>query len=124
MIVNQVAYTVVVRLATAGSAQAVTGGPHGSPGLTVYSNAFLLMMVPHAIITVSLATATLPSVSRLAAEGDLVRVRSEMARTMRLALSIIVPFAAGLAVVGPARSARSSSAGGRPAATPLPSGTR
>ncbi len=102
VIVNQVAYTVVVRLATAGSAQAVTGGPHDSPGLTVYSNAFLLMMVPHAIITVSLATATLPSVSRLAAEGDLDRVRSELARTMRLALSIIVPFAAGLAVLGPA----------------------
>ena len=92
-------------------------------GCTVYSNAFLLMMVPHAIITVSLATAMLPSVSRLAAEGDLVRVRSELARTMRLALSIIVPFAAGLAVLGPAVGTILVG-WGRPAATPLPSGTR
>jgi putative peptidoglycan lipid II flippase len=102
VIVNQIAYTVVVRLASAGSARAVTGGPADSPGYTVYSNAFLLMMVPHAIITVSLATATLPAVSRLAADAQLEQVRSHLAGTMRLALSVIVPIAAGLAALGPA----------------------
>jgi putative peptidoglycan lipid II flippase len=101
VIVNQIAYTVVVRLASAGSARAVTGGPADSPGYTVYSNAFLLMMVPHAIITVSLATATLPAVSRLAADARFDRVRSELAGTMRLALSLIVPIAAGLVALGP-----------------------
>jgi putative peptidoglycan lipid II flippase len=59
------------------------------------------MMVPHAIITVSLATATLPAVSRLAADGRFDRVRSELAGTMRLALSVIVPIAAGLVALGP-----------------------
>jgi putative peptidoglycan lipid II flippase len=102
VIVNQIAYTVVVRLASAGSARAVTGGTADSPGYTVYSNAFLLMMVPHAIITVSLATATLPAVSRLAADAQLEEVRSHLAGTMRLALSVIVPIAAGLAALGPA----------------------
>jgi putative peptidoglycan lipid II flippase len=102
VIVNQIAYTVVVRLASAGSARAVTGGPADSPGYTVYSNAFLLMMVPHAIITVSLATATLPAVSRLAADAQLEQVRSQLAGTMRLALSVIVPIAAALAALGPA----------------------
>jgi putative peptidoglycan lipid II flippase len=101
VVVNQIAYTVVVRLASAGSARAVTGGPADSPGYTVYSNAFLLMMVPHAIITVSLATATLPAVSRLAAEAKFAQVRSHLAGTMRLALSVIVPIAAGLVALGP-----------------------
>jgi putative peptidoglycan lipid II flippase len=67
VIVNQVAYTVVVRLASTGT---VGGHGHGT-GYTVYSNAFLLTQVPHSIITVSLATAMLPLLSRYAAEQDL-----------------------------------------------------
>ena len=39
-------------------------------GYTVYSNSFLLVMVPHAVITVSLATAVLPRLSAYAAEGS------------------------------------------------------
>ena len=56
------AYTVVARLASGGSAQ------DGS-GYTVYSQAFLVTQVPHAIVTVSLATAVLPLLSRAAADG-------------------------------------------------------
>ncbi|CAN5376903.1 hypothetical protein BH09ACT12_BH09ACT12_33490 [soil metagenome] len=62
VIVNQVAYTVVVRLASSGP---VGGGP--GTGYTVYSSAFLIVMVPHSIITVSLATAILPRLSARAA---------------------------------------------------------
>ena len=68
VIVNQVAYVVVVRLASGGTA----GGGDGT-GITIYSNAFLIVMVPHAIITVSLATAILPRMSAQAAESDLRR---------------------------------------------------
>ena len=66
MIVNQVAYTVVVRLASSGTADASDG-----TGYTIYSSAFLLVMAPHAIITVSLATAVLPRLSASAADGRL-----------------------------------------------------
>ena len=56
VVVNQIAYTVVVRLASSGTANAVTqtGGDAGT-GYTIYSSAFLVMMVPHSIATVSLA---------------------------------------------------------------------
>ena len=68
VVVNQVAYTVVVRLASSGTAEAATacgaGGGDAGTGYTIYSGAFLLVMVPHSIATVSLATATLPRLSR------------------------------------------------------------
>jgi putative peptidoglycan lipid II flippase len=103
VIVNQLAFYVMVHRATSGTAQ-VAGGAEDASGFTVYANAFLFTQVPHSIVTVSLATATMPLVSRLAADGLLGRVATEMAQTLRLVLSIIVPFAIALVVLGPAMS--------------------
>ena len=66
VLVNQIAYPVVVRLASGGTADGGDG-----TGYTVYSSTFLLVMVPHSIVTVSLATAILPLLSARAAAGDL-----------------------------------------------------
>jgi putative peptidoglycan lipid II flippase len=103
VVVNQIAYTVVVRLASSGTAQAATacgiGAGEAGTGYTIYSGAFLLVMVPHSIATVSLATATLPRLSEHAAEGDLRAVARQVASTTRTALALIVPFALLLPVV-------------------------
>lgn len=100
VIVNQLAFYVMVHLATSGPAD-ITNGVSPSSGFTVYSNAFLFTQVPHSIVTVSLATATMPLISRLAADGRLGDVAAEMASTLRLVLAIIVPFAVALFVLGP-----------------------
>ncbi len=110
VIVNQVAYTVVVRLASGGTAHSVCeqvarhhhhhahAVQHAADatGYTVYAAAFLFVMVPHAIITVSLATAILPRLSAKAADGDLAGLAATLAGTLRTALSVVVPFAFGL----------------------------
>ena len=94
--VNQVALMVVNRLATS-----ATAGGHGA-GVTVYANAHLLWILPHSLITVSLATAMLPNASRLAAQGDLGGVAAEYTKTVRLAMVAIVPATvAFLALSGP-----------------------
>src|SRR4051812_5681352 len=97
VVVNQIAYTVVVRLASSGTADAAAacGAGLGSDGTgyTIYSGAFLLVMVPHSIATVSLATATLPRLSRSAADDDLPGVARQVASTTRTALALILPFA-------------------------------
>ncbi|WP_145978736.1 murein biosynthesis integral membrane protein MurJ [Granulicoccus phenolivorans] len=85
--VNQLVLVVVDRLATS-----ATAGGSGA-GLTVYNNAYLMFVLPHSLITVSLATAMLPSASRLAANGDLAGVREETLRTIRLATSLVLPAA-------------------------------
>ncbi|HMR49188.1 MAG TPA: murein biosynthesis integral membrane protein MurJ [Arachnia sp.] len=94
--VNQLALMIVNRLATSATA---TG--HGA-GANVYANAHLIWILPHSLITVSLATAMLPNASRLAAAKKMGDVATEMTKTIRMALIVIVPAAAAfIALAGP-----------------------
>lgn len=94
--VNQVALIVVQRLATSATASG------DGAGLLTYNNAHLLWILPHSLITVSLATAMLPNASRLAAAGDRAAVAQEFTKTTRLALIVIVPATVVfLALAGP-----------------------
>ncbi|WBQ05523.1 murein biosynthesis integral membrane protein MurJ [Kribbella sp. CA-293567] len=91
--VNQVTLVVVTQLAIAGSASEGTGS---KAGLVAYSTAMLIILVPHGIVTVSLATAALPQMSSLAAEGDVTEVARLSARSIRQTLAIVVPSAAAM----------------------------
>lgn len=93
--VNQVALMVVNRLATS-----ATAGGAGA-GANVYANAHLMWILPHSLITVSLATAMLPNASRLAAAKNYPAVAREATTTMRLALILLVPAAAGFFALAP-----------------------
>ncbi|WP_457205571.1 murein biosynthesis integral membrane protein MurJ [Nocardioides sp. P5_C9_2] len=88
VVVNQLAYLVVTRLASSGT---VDGGGTGN---TVYSSSFLIMMVPHAIITVSLTTAILPRLSGYASDARLADMGRTLGSTLRTALVVVLPFAA------------------------------
>jgi putative peptidoglycan lipid II flippase len=94
VIVTQAAYLVVVRLASGGTADGGDG-----TGLTVYSSSLLIMMVPHSIVTVSLATAILPRLSAYAHEDRLGELGSTVGSTLRTALALVLPFAVVLPVV-------------------------
>ena len=101
VVVNQIAYTVVVRIASSGTVQHATScAPSGQgTGYTVYSGAFLLAMVPHSIITVSLATAMLPRLSAYAADGALGALGDAVSATLRSTYALVLPLAALLPVV-------------------------
>src|SRR5215216_1362185 len=91
--VNQVTLVVVTRLAIAGTASNDAGA---KAGLFAYSTAMLIILVPHGIVTVSLATAALPQMSALAADGDVTEVARLSARSIRQTLAIVVPAAAAM----------------------------
>ncbi len=102
VVVNQIAYTVVVRLASSGTVDSAGGSVQGAgegTGYTIYSNSFMLTQVPHAIITVSLATAMLPLLSSYAAEGSLSRIGEAVSSTLRSAYALVIPAAAFLALM-------------------------
>jgi putative peptidoglycan lipid II flippase len=106
VVVNQLAYLVVVRLASGATAEVARGAVDQAAGQTVYSNAMLLMMVPHSIITVSLATALLPQLSAHVGRGDVRAVAGELAYAIRTCLAVIAPVAITLLFVsGPLVSA-------------------
>jgi putative peptidoglycan lipid II flippase len=94
VVVNQIAYFVVVRLASGG-----TAGSGEGTGYTVYSYTFLIVMVPHSVVTVSLATAILPRLSACASDGDLPELGRTLGMAMRSALAVVVPFALLLPLV-------------------------
>ncbi len=99
VLATQVSYFVITRLATGSSTEAALTGGEAS-GVVAYQSAFLVSQVPHAVITVSLVTATMPMLSRLAADGRLDQVRAETLSTLRLVLVAIAPLAAAAACLG------------------------
>jgi putative peptidoglycan lipid II flippase len=103
VVVNQIAYTVVVRIASHGTIAGAgqSGSSSHGTGYTVYSYAFQLAMVPHAIITVSLATAVLPRLSALAADRDLRGLGDAVSATLRSTYALVLPAVALLPVVAP-----------------------
>lgn len=99
VLVNQVTYLFITRLATQANVNAA-GADAVAAGLTTYQKAHLVFMLPHSVITVSIVTALLPALSRVAHDGRLGQVGADVARTMRMVAALIVPVAAVLAVNG------------------------
>jgi putative peptidoglycan lipid II flippase len=99
--VSQVAYWLTTRLATTVSERAARAGIGHGVGYTAYANAQLLWIVPHGIVTVSLATMLMPRVSGAAAEGGTARVRAYVSRGLRVNAAAIVPCAFFFLALGP-----------------------
>lgn len=97
VLLTSIAQVVVSRLASDATV-AVKDLP--GAGMTAYQNAYLIWILPHSLLTVSLATAMLPSASRLAAAHDLAGVAAETTRTLRLATTFLLPASVGLLVLG------------------------
>lgn len=75
------------------------------PGKIEYSSAFLIFMLPHSLVTVSLVTALFTRMSRSAAAGDLREVRADVDRGLRLTAIATVPATVGAFVLGFAATA-------------------
>ena len=100
VIVNQAGYVVITRLATLANVNATDAGLVAA-GLTTYQKANLVFMLPHSVITVSIVTALLPGLARIAHAGQLRQVADDVASAMRLVAALLVPVVAALIVVSP-----------------------
>ncbi|MEU9099779.1 murein biosynthesis integral membrane protein MurJ [Streptomyces sp. NPDC048361] len=100
VVCNQLAYWVVTRLSTTAGTEASHQGIEGA-GYTAYTNAYVLWMVPHGIVTVSLITALMPKMSRASADGDLAQVRRDLSYGLRTCAAVIVPAACALFALAP-----------------------
>jgi putative peptidoglycan lipid II flippase len=99
VLVNQATYLVVTRLATQANVNASASDAIAA-GLTTYQKAHLVFVLPHSVITVSIVTAMLPALSRLAHDGRLQDVGRSVASTMRIVAALITPIAAVLVACG------------------------
>jgi putative peptidoglycan lipid II flippase len=94
VLANQLAYLVVVRLAS----DAFEATPERNYASYVY--AFLLWQLPHAVVAVSVITGLLPRMSRAAADGRTADLRASLNRGLRLTVAVLVPAAAVFVVLG------------------------
>ena len=99
IVANQIAFITINRIATKGTLDGATEGK-AAAGSTVYGLGFLISQLPHGVITVSLATAVIPTLAGLAADRHYRRFRIELGRTVRIALSIVAPVAVALLCLG------------------------
>jgi len=99
VLVNQATYVVITRLATQANVNAAAAGA-AAAGLTTYQKAHLVFLLPHSVITVSVVTAMLPALSRVAHDGRLDQVGRDIAKTMRAVAALIVPVAMVLIING------------------------
>ena len=102
--VSTVGFIITSRILTyAGQAGSLAGLE--VPGKISYSNAFLIFMLPHSLVTVSLVTALFTRMSRAAGAGDLDEVSADVDRGMRLTAVATVPATVGAFVLGFAATA-------------------
>jgi putative peptidoglycan lipid II flippase len=97
---NQVSFIVHSRLATTANVLAEAEGL-AAAGITTYQKAYLIFFLPHSIVTVSLVTALLPGLSRVAHAHQLGMVSTALTDTIRTVTALVVPITAILMPLAP-----------------------
>src|SRR5436305_7701851 len=93
VVVSQIALLVVLALAQA-------AGKHAGPGPMIFNNGYLIFMMAHGIVAVSIITALLPRMSAAAAEHRYADVAAQLSVGTRLSAVILIPATALYVVMG------------------------
>jgi putative peptidoglycan lipid II flippase len=84
--VNIIAMTAIASFLVAGS-------------LSAFNYAYMIMILPHGVFAMSLATTTFPTMAAQFAEGNLDALRGTLARAVRVLLFLTIPAAVGMFVL-------------------------
>ncbi len=98
---SQLSYLVTVNLSTGAAVRALKEGITTGVGYTPYGNAFLILMLPHSVITISIVTAILPLLSSHAIDRKFKEIHDELVRAIRLVGIVTVPSAIAFLLFGP-----------------------
>ena len=91
VLISQLGFLVTVNLATRAGVAAEASGIAYGVGYTPYANAYLILLLPHSIVTISIVTALLPRLSNFAIDKKLDDVRNLIATALRYVGIITVP---------------------------------
>ncbi|MEU2615689.1 lipid II flippase MurJ, partial [Micromonospora sp. NPDC007271] len=94
--VNQLGLFVVVNLLTRAAGE---DSQKTQAGLFIYNGVFLLLMMAHGIIAVSIITALMPRMSAAAGEGRFRDVTADLSRGTRMVTAVLAPVAVCYAVL-------------------------
>jgi putative peptidoglycan lipid II flippase len=94
VLISQVGVVVALKIAKIAADRA------GAPGPAIYLNSYLIFMMAHGIVAVSILTALMPRMSAAAAAGRYADVAAQLSLGTRLSAVILVPATAAYLVLG------------------------
>jgi putative peptidoglycan lipid II flippase len=100
VLISQLGYLVTVNVATSAAVRSAQEGVATGVGYTPYTYAYFVMLLPYSIVTISIITAILPHISKLALEGKRDDVKAQLIRAIRLVGVITVPSAVAFLLFG------------------------
>ena len=101
VLISQLGYLVTVNVATSAAVRSAQEGITRGVGYTPYTFAYFVMLLPYSIVTISIITAILPHISRLALEKKVGEVREQLIRAIKLVGVITIPSAVAFLFFGP-----------------------
>jgi len=101
VLISQLGYLVTVNVATSAAVRSAKAGITTGVGFTPYTSAYYIMLLPYSIVTISIVTALLPHLSKLAIAKNVEEVRKQLIRAIRMVGVVTVPSAVALLFFGP-----------------------
>ena len=101
VLISQLGYLITVQVATSAAIRSAKAGITTGVGITPYTNAYFVFLLPYSIVTISLITALLPHISKLAHTGKISEVKDEILRAIRTVAVITIPAGAAFFFFGP-----------------------
>ncbi len=101
VLISQLGYLVTVNVATSAAVRSAQEGLTRGVGYTPYTYAYFVMLLPYSIVTISIITAILPHLSRLAVAKNPDEVRIQLIRAIKLVVVITIPSAVAFLLFGP-----------------------
>jgi putative peptidoglycan lipid II flippase len=101
VLVSQLGYLVTVNVATSAAVRSAQAGITTGVGFTPYTSAYYIMLLPYSVVTISIVTALLPHLSKLAIARNVEEVRRQLVRAIRMVGVVTVPSAVALLLFGP-----------------------
>ena len=101
VLISQLGYLVTVNVATSAAVRSAQDGLTTGVGFTPFTSAYYIMLLPYSIVTISIVTALLPHLSKLAMENKVEDVRLQLIRAIRMCGVVTVPSAVAFLAFGP-----------------------
>ena len=101
VLISQIGYLITVNVATTAAVQSAKAGIATGVGFTPFKNAYLIMLLPYSIVTISIVTALLPHMSKLAINKKIDDVKAQLLRAIKTVGVLTIPSSVAFLLFGP-----------------------
>jgi putative peptidoglycan lipid II flippase len=100
VLISQLGYLITVNVATSAAVRSAQADITTGVGFTPFTSAYYIMLLPYSIVTISIVTALLPHLSKLAIEKNVEEVKKQLIRAIRLCGVVTVPSSIAFLLFG------------------------